>query len=77
MGFDCILLSLAFSTEAAGLSSFSLRGGGRFLFPLPLRRQHRASASSPFMTAPFHSSARSCYKEHNNLELDSLLGACW
>lgn len=50
---------------------------GRLLFPLALRGQHRASASSSFMTAPFHSSARSCYKKHNNLELDSLLGACW
>lgn len=36
--------------------------------------QRRASASSSFTLAPFH---RSCYKKHNNLEFDSLLGACW
>jgi len=48
---------------------------GEVLFPLLLRRQHRASASSSFTPASFHSSARSCYKKHKNLEFDSLLGA--
>ena len=76
MDSACILLSPAFSVGLlASHPSVSDRGGGGLLFPLPLRRQHRASASSSFMPAPFHSSARSCYKKRNNLEFDSLLGA--
>lgn len=71
--------ALPFSAFSAGLlashPSASGRGVGGLLFPIPLGRQHRASASSSFTPAPFHSSARSCYKKHNNLEFDSLLGA--
>lgn len=72
----CTLLSPAFS---AGLLAFHPsafdRGVGGLLFPLPLKRQHRSSVSSSFTPALFHSSARSCYKKHNSLEFDSLLGA--
>lgn len=66
----------SFLCRAIGLSSFSLRQRcGGLLFSLPPRRQCRASASSSFTPAPFHSTAKSCYKKHNNLEFDSLLGA--
>lgn len=71
----CILLSPAFSAGLLASHPSASEVCGGLLFPLPLRRQHRASASSSFTPAPFHSSARSCYKKHNNLEFDSLLGA--
>lgn len=71
----CTLPFSSFLCRAVGLSPFSSgqRCGG-LLLPLPLGGQRRASASSSFTPAPFH---RSCYKKHNNLEFDSLPGACW